>query len=118
MTEQVRPPAGGRIAATSAGAIAVLTVLQTLSYPEVATALFNSATGHGWDGSGLRWFQIFNVAPGATLFVMITTVVAFRARRSRRSAVWATAALAVLNIAIYVGSIIYYHLSTQAALRP
>jgi len=44
-----------------------LIALLAIAYPQLASWIYESATGRGWDGSGLRYFQLFRVLPATAV---------------------------------------------------
>jgi O-antigen/teichoic acid export membrane protein len=102
----------GGIPALLLSALVVLTVLEVAFYPWVASWIYGLITGHGWDGTGLRYFQDAYVMPfGLVLGTasVITALLTFRRRPEASltvlAAAWVVNLLALgLSIAWYANA--------------
>ncbi len=90
-------------------ALIVAMAAQVACYPEVASWAHQAATGRGWDGSALRYFQIFRVLPAAAVgMAALTGVAIWRASMNRPLGLGAIALLWVFEFSLFFLSIAWY----------
>ena len=83
--------------------------LEIYHYPWIASWIFEAATGHGWDGSGLRYFQMFYILPGGLVVAAtLTTYVLWTRKHRPASSAKALIAAWAANFAILGLSISWY----------
>ena len=90
-------------------ALVVTTIGQVWFYPPLASWTHATATGHGWDGSGLRYFQFFRVLPVAMGVIAILAGFSIRSAARNRPITLTIVAFAwVVEVFLYVFSVAYY----------
>src|SRR5215468_8947224 len=74
--------------------------LEILYYPGISSWIFERAAGWGWDGSGLRYFQIFYILPaGLVLAAVLMTYALWSAKRRPDTSTRALIAVWLANFA-------------------
>ncbi len=91
--------------------LVLLISAEVLWFPVLASALFRFFSGHGWDGSGLVYWQWFFVVPGALLFLLVVAgVVYVAAARSIRSGIFVLVIAWLADVALMILAIWLYSL--------
>ena len=100
-----------RPALTSMALIALLVTigLEISYYPRISSWVFETAAGHGWDGSGLNYYQMFYILPGGLVVAaVLTTYVLWTLKRRPASSATALVTAWVANLATFGFSILWY----------
>lgn len=97
-------------------ALLLTTGAEVVFYPWIATTLFRIFTGHGWDGSGLIYYQAFRVTPAGLLFGIAAVAIVLRMRNSSTlsAAGWS---LVAGNSLLLVLSIVHYYAVISGRMR-
>lgn len=95
------------LAAAIAGFLIVVGV-EVVNYPRIATITYRQLTGHGWDGSGLAYFQLFYVLPAACVFAAAALLAMWLLRKTFSRVVVAIVSAYALDLVLLFGSIAYY----------
>ena len=91
------------------GLLAVCLAAELLWFPDLADSLFRLVSGHGWDGSGLVYYQWFVFAPAALVFLLLAGVlVPLAAARSLRLGLITLAVLSLLHL-LLLGLVIWVY---------
>jgi hypothetical protein len=84
-------------------------------YPQISSWVFQAVTGHGWDGSALRYFQMYYVLPiGLVIAAALSTYVLWALRRDSTRSRRALVVAWVTNFLALALSILWYAKGTHA----
>lgn len=99
-----------KIALAATAALGGILAAQLFYYPQLATVSYHLYSNHGWDGSGLHYYQMFYVVPVGCVFALAALVSVMWALRvnPQRAAGMALAAAYLGDIALFLGSLAYY----------
>ena len=97
-------------------ALLAATAAEIAFYPQLASWLYATATGYGWDGSGLRYFQLFYVLPLALGgMAILAGVLLWRSSRDRPFGLRAVAIAWAVELIALVLSVAWYATATGRA---
>ena len=92
-----------KIALAATAALVAILAGEVLYYPQLATGSYRLYSNHGWDGSGLHYYQMFYVVPVGCVFAFATLASVMLALRvNARRAATAVAAAYLGNIALFL----------------
>src|SRR5262245_46226600 len=95
-------------------ALVMVTVLEVVFYPWVASWIYGVITGHGWDGTALRYFQDVYVIPFGLALGTASVITALRTfRRRPEASLRVLAAAWVVNLLALGLSIAWYANATN-----
>jgi hypothetical protein len=100
---------GRKIALTATTALVGILAGELFYYPQLATVSYKLYSNHGWDGSGLRYYQLFYIVPVGCVFAVATLVsVMWALRVNAGRAAIAVAAAYFGDIVLFLASLAYY----------
>jgi|SoiMetStandDraft_2_1073263.scaffolds.fasta_scaffold37517_1 hypothetical protein len=104
----------GGIHALLLSALVVLTLVEVAFYPWVASWIYGLITGHGWDGTALKYFRDVYVRPfGLVLGTACVIAALLTFRRRPEASLRVLAAAWVINLLALGLSIAWYATATN-----
>ncbi len=95
-------------------ALVIAAALQVIWYPQLASSIHEATTGRGWDGSALRYFQLFRVLPAAAFgMAALTGFGLWSAFRGRPLSIKTVALAWIIELAAFALSIAWYASETR-----
>ncbi len=119
MSKNLTSNNSGRPDRTRQASVALLVLLAAMGleiayYPRISSWIFEVATGRGWDGSALRYFQMFYVLPGGLMLAVALSVsVLWTLRREPSKSRRVLIAAWVTNLVALALSVVWYAKGTH-----